>query len=281
MDMQTEQPKLPTVDLTGVAETLMITLYARSIETQREDAIVRDPQAVAIAQRVDYDFSKYEKGWASQLGVSLRIKAIDERVRNFIETHPKALIVNLGAGLCTRFSRVDNGEIRWYDVDFPEVIDLKQKLIAPTDRYQYIARSLSDFAWIDEIQREPYQPLLIILEGVMPYLAESEVKSLLKQIRDRCSPATLIFDVLNQKSARNAKRHDTVSKTNAEFKWGIDRSQDIENWGVGMQLNDEEFYVSGFVNYPERLPLWARYTRFLLARLFASSGRILQLQTNS
>ncbi|NDJ18592.1 class I SAM-dependent methyltransferase [Myxacorys almedinensis A] len=254
----------------------MITLYARSIETQREDAIVHDPQAVEMIERLDYDFSKYQKGWASQLGVSLRVRAIDNRVKHFIETHPKAL--NLGAGLCTRFSRVDNGEIRWYDVDFPEVIDLKQKLIAPTDRYRYIARSLFDFAWIDEIQREPQQPLLIILEGVAPYLTEAEVKSLLQAIRNRCTPATVIFDVLNQKSARNSKRHDTVSKTNAEFKWGIDRAQDIENWGIGMQLQAEEFYLNEFVNYPERLPLWARYIRSLLAQLFANSGRVLQVQ---
>ncbi|MBW4528901.1 MAG: class I SAM-dependent methyltransferase [Phormidium tanganyikae FI6-MK23] len=257
----------------------MITLYARSIETQREDEVVHDPQAVEIAKQLNYDFSKYEKGWASQLGVSLRIKAIDERVRTFIETHPKALVVNLGAGLCTRFSRVDKGEIRWYDVDFPEVIDLKQELIPQTDRYQFIARSIFDFAWIDEIQREPRQPLLIILQEVMSYLAESEVREVLQQIRNRCSPATVIFDVLNQRSARNSRRHDTVSKTNAEFKWGIDRAQDIEDWEVGMQLQAQDYYLNGFVNYPERLPFWARCTRSLLAMLFASSGRVLQFQT--
>jgi O-methyltransferase involved in polyketide biosynthesis len=279
--MKAKSSKLPTVALTGVAETLMITLYARCIETQREDAIVHDPQAVTIAQKLDYDFSKYEKGWASQLGVSLRIKAIDERVRNFIETHPKALIVNLGAGLCTRFSRVDNGEIRWYEIDFPEVMALKQQLIPVTDRCQYVGRSLFDFAWIDELQREAHQPLLIILEGVTPYLTESEVKALLQQVRDRCSPATLIFDVLNQRSARNSKRHDTVSKTEAVFQWGIDRTEDIEDWGVGMQLKAQDYYLKEFLNYPERLPLWARYTRSLLALLFANSGRVLQLETRS
>jgi O-methyltransferase involved in polyketide biosynthesis len=277
--MPTHSSKLSTVALTGVAETLMITLYARSVETQREDAIVRDPQAVEIAQQVDYDFSKYQKGWSSQLGVSLRIRAFDQRVRQFLETHPRAMVVNLGAGLCTRFSRVDNGEVRWYDVDFPEVIDLKQQLISQSNRYQYIGRSLFDFTWIDEIHREPNQPLLIILEGVTPYLTESEVKSLLKQVRDRCSPATLIMDVLNERMARGSKRHDTVSKTNAEFKWGIDRSRDIENWGVGMRLVDEEFTLTQFANYPERLPLWARYSRFLLVRLFANAARIVQLET--
>jgi len=89
----------------------------------------------------------------------------------------------------------------------------------------------------------------------------------------------LIIDVLNEKAARGSKRHDTVSKTNAEFKWGIDRSKEIENWGLGMRLVDEEFTLTEFANYPERLPLWARPIRFLLVRLFANSARILQLET--
>jgi O-methyltransferase involved in polyketide biosynthesis len=154
-------------------------------------------------------------------------------------------------------------------------------LIPATDRCQYIGRSLFDFAWIDEIQRDDHQPLLIILEGVTPYLTESEVKALLQQVRNRCSPATLIFDVLNQRSARNSKRHDTVSKTDAVFQWGIDRAEDIENWGVGMQLKAQDYYLKEFQNYPERLPLWARYTRSLLTLLFANSGRVLQLETLS
>jgi O-methyltransferase involved in polyketide biosynthesis len=124
-----------TGDLTGVAETLMITLYARAIETQRLEPILIDRKAVEIAESLDYDFSKYENGWASQLGCLIRARAIDRIVQNFLETHPSAVIVNLGAGLCTRFSRIDNGQVRWYEVDFPEVIALRRKFFQETERH--------------------------------------------------------------------------------------------------------------------------------------------------
>jgi hypothetical protein len=90
----TMQLREPTNNLTGVAETLMITLYARAIETQRPEPIVSDPKAVEIAEQLDYDFSKYQKGWASQLGCVIRVRAGDRMVQNFLETHPSAIIVN-------------------------------------------------------------------------------------------------------------------------------------------------------------------------------------------
>ncbi|QYO68733.1 class I SAM-dependent methyltransferase [Leptolyngbya sp. 7M] len=133
----------------------MITLYARAIETRRPDPILSDAKAVEIAERLDYDFAKYEKGWGSQLGCVLRVRTYDQIVQNFLETYPSAVIVNLGAGMCTRLSRIDNGEVHWYEVDFPEVIALRRKFFQENSRYQFIAQSILDFTWMDAIQRQP------------------------------------------------------------------------------------------------------------------------------
>ncbi|NJO72553.1 MAG: class I SAM-dependent methyltransferase [Leptolyngbyaceae cyanobacterium RM1_406_9] len=260
----------------------MITLYARAIETQHPDPILSDRKAVEIAEQLDYDFSKYEKGWASQLGCVIRARAIERIVQNFLETHPIAVIVNLGAGLCTRFSRVDNGEVRWYDVDFPEVIALRRKFFQETERHHFIAKSILDFTWMDAIQREPNQPMMILYEGVSMYLSEAENQALLQQINTRFSPAEVLLDVMNRKRSRSAKQHDTVSKTNAEFKWGIDQSNEIETWSSNIWLKHEEFYLSQFLNYPQRLPIaWsilAQLLPFIPLALFKNSGRIVQLQ---
>ncbi len=115
-----------SVQLHGVPETLMITLYARAVESQRSRPILDDPKAVEILNQLDYDFSKFEQGWASQLGCAIWTGQIDRIVQNFINTHPYAVIVNLGAGLCTRFSRLQTAHVHWYDVDFPNVIDLRR-----------------------------------------------------------------------------------------------------------------------------------------------------------
>uniref|UniRef100_A0A7C3KKK4 Class I SAM-dependent methyltransferase n=1 Tax=Oscillatoriales cyanobacterium SpSt-418 TaxID=2282169 RepID=A0A7C3KKK4_9CYAN len=201
-----------TAELTGVTETLLITLYARAIETQRPDPILSDRKAVEIAESLDYDFSKYEKGWTSQLGCVIRARACDRIVQNFLETYPSAVIVNLGAGLCTRFSRVDNGEVYWYEVDFPAVIALRRKFFQESERHHFIAQSILDFTWMDAIQRQSNQPMMILYEGVSMYLSEAENKALLEQIMTRFSPVEVLFDVLSGKRAQSTKQHDTVSK---------------------------------------------------------------------
>jgi O-methyltransferase involved in polyketide biosynthesis len=276
-----------TQQLTGVAETLMITLYARVVETQRSDRLLQDPKAVEIAQSVDYDFSKYQKGWASQLGVVIRVRGYDSLVKDFLETHPGAVVINLGCGLCTRFTRIDTGEVHWYEVDFPEVIELRRKFFQESDRYQFIPTSILDFTWMDQIHREPHQPLLIVMEGVSPYLTEAENRAIVTQIRDRfggstvgdrVAPTEIFFDVLNRKSAKNTKGHDTVSKTNAEFKSGMDSGKEVETWGSGIILKDELYYLPQFADHPDRLPLWARFLIPVLAPIFKNSARVLHLQ---
>lgn len=267
-----------TEQLTGVAETLMITLYARYIETQRSDSFFQDPKAVEIAQRTNYNFEKYAKGWASQLGIIIRVREYDRLVKNFLESHPYAVVVNLGCGLCTRFTRVDNGSVRWYEIDLPEAIALRRKFFEENDRYQFVAKSLLDFSWIEQIQRAPHQPLLILMEGVAPYLKGAENREIVKQIHRHLAPTELVFDVLSRKSAKSAKRHDTVSKTNAEFKSGIDSGKEVETWETGVTLKDEIYYLTQFVDRPQRLPLWVRYLSFIMVPLFKNSGRILHLQ---
>lgn len=269
--------KETTDKITGVSETLMITLYARYVELQRQDAIIKDQKALEIVNKIEYDFTKYAQGWASQLGCVIRAETYDRLVLQFIQKYPQATVVNLGAGLCTRFFRVDNGQIRWYEVDFPEVIALRRKLIEESDRYQFIASSIVDLDWAEEIQSEKSHPILLILEGVSMYLTEAEVKSLLQSFR-QFAPTTVLMDVIDTKRAKNTKSHDTVSKTRAAFKWGIDNSKELENWGLGITVINEIYYLTRFADYPHRLPGWARYLRWLLTPLFKNSSRVVQLQ---
>lgn len=276
----TSKTPVSTVKLTGVLETLMITLYARAIETQRLSPILKDSKAVEIAEQVDYEFEKYSQGWSSQLGCSIRAKQYDCIVQNFIATYPNSIIVNLGSGLCTRFTRVDNSKVCWYEVDFPDVIELRHKFFEESERYKFIGQSILDFTWIDQIQRSPNQPLMVILEGVTMYLSEADNRELLKQIHTRLAPAEVVFDVLNHKSANSAKRHDTVSKTSAEFQWGIDNSRDLETWETGIILKDEVFYLTQFTNHRDRLPFWMRPITFILQAMFKNTARIVRLQVN-
>jgi O-methyltransferase involved in polyketide biosynthesis len=273
--------KESTTMITGVSETLMITLYARYLETNRDDSIIKDSKAVEIVESLDYDFTKFTTGWASQLGCVIRAKNFDRVISDFIKTHPNAVIINLGSGLCTRFFRVDNGTIIWYEVDFPEVIQLRHKLISETERYQFISKSILDFTWIDEIKREPNQPVLIIAEGVCMYLTEAQNKLLFQEISKRFQDVEMMIDAISPGMAKNSKRHDTVSKTDAEFQWGIKQVTELETWDSGIKILEVNHYLTNFAKYPHRLKWWMKYLVFILVPLYKNQSRIVRLHLNA
>lgn len=277
--------KESTEKLQGVTETLMITLYGRYKEQSYPDCILKDEKAVEIAEKVDYDFSKYAQEWVSQVTSVIRARIIDNLLKKFLVNHPQATVINLGGGLCTRFFRIDNGEVNWYEVDFPEVIELKEKLVEQSNRYHLIASSILESTWIEQINPDLNQPLFIIMEGVSMYLTEEENKALFTQMQTMLAPKfasiTMVFDVLSKQAAAKTKRHDTVSKTDAEFKWGIDNSQELETWNLGINLKDEIYYLPEFANYPQRMkPFLLKYIAFILIPLFKNNGRILQVEIN-
>ncbi|WP_017660860.1 class I SAM-dependent methyltransferase [Baaleninema simplex] len=267
--------------LTGVAETLMITLYARYLETQRSDRVFRDPKAVAIVERTRYNFEKYAKGWASQLGVVIRVREFDRLVTNFLKRYRGATVINLGCGLCTRFERVDNGSVCWYDVDFPEVIEFRRKFFKESDRNRFMATSILEFAWLDDIKISPQQPVLIVMEGVSMYLTEEENRAIVSQLQARFPQAEFVFDVISSSLAKRTKIHDTVSQTDAEFQFGIDRGRTLESWGEGIALENEIYYLEQYPHYPKRLPWWAKLLSPALLLLFKNNGRILHLKFSS
>ena len=117
------------VELGKVQESLVLPLWGRAVETQKEYPKLIDKMAVAIIGKLDYDFSIIAKNinWMSQLAWVARSLHVDNTIKNFIKVHPSATIVNIGCGLDTTFERIDNGKIRFYDLDLPDVIDLRKK----------------------------------------------------------------------------------------------------------------------------------------------------------
>ncbi len=136
-----------------VEETLLLPLWGRAYETGQENPRLIDNKAVEIIERIDYDFSTIAETQAiSQHGWVARCLHIDKLVKSFIARHPEGTIVNIGCGLDTTFSRVDNGTIRFYELDLPEVIALRKNFIEEDERHKTIASSFLDtHQWFEEI----------------------------------------------------------------------------------------------------------------------------------
>jgi len=102
------------------------------MESQRPDAIMKDEKAVALVTRMSYDFDQVRKIQITEGNKVARImltREMDRYVRDFLGRYPEAVVVHFGCGLDSRFERVDNGRVEWYDLDLPDVIGLRRKFI--------------------------------------------------------------------------------------------------------------------------------------------------------
>ena len=159
------------VRLGAVQETLFITLAARAHQTQRKHPVLRDPKAVELLQSIDYDAAKYGRGAGGSVTV-LRTAIIDFWVREFLAAHPAATVVELGTGLNTRFERVDNGQVHWFDLDLPDTIELRRTFFADTGRRRMVAASVLDEDWLPAVAQSQ-GPYFFVAEGVLVYLPEA------------------------------------------------------------------------------------------------------------
>ena len=233
---------LNTTDLTGVSETLLITIYLRSLETKRQNKIIQDNKSVEIVNRLDYDFSKYDSS-VNQALIAIRTEVIDKFVDSFIVRHPRATIVNLGAGLCTRFFRLDNGLIRWFDLDLPSVEPIWHSSIGATVKHQYLAYSVLDWNWISQVKKAAPRKVLFIAEGLLMFFSETEVKLLIEKLRNNFKDSELIFDSLGVILAQNSRLNSGALNINASYKWGIKDLSEMESWGTGIELINQWHYL--------------------------------------
>jgi O-methyltransferase involved in polyketide biosynthesis len=132
------------------------------------------------------------------LNIALRAREFDRAVRAFLEQHPDGVVVDIGCGLDTRFERIcseqpDNGRVTWFNLDFPEVIALRERFFAPNSRCHTLACSVMEFAWMDEVAQHP-GPYFFLAEASLPYVAEDDVRRLLLTLRDRFPGAELMLD---------------------------------------------------------------------------------------
>jgi O-methyltransferase involved in polyketide biosynthesis len=225
-----------------VAETLLIALYARALEAQHPTPLLRDDQAVALVERIDYDFSRFKLRGHDQATTIMRLREFDRRAQSFLVRHPDAVAVHIGCGLDTRFGRVDNGQVEWYDLDLPEVIDLRRQLLAETERCHFLSGSVFEKTWLDTVNIHGGRPFLFLAEGVLPYFTEAQVKGLVRMLREQFPGAELVLDAMTPWMIRLHNLELALSPVGARLQWGLKHGRDLESWSAGIRLLDEWFY---------------------------------------
>lgn len=225
------------IKLEGVQETLLIPLVARAKETQRKKPRIEDRKAVEILSKIECDTDKYDGGMSYQ-GVVARTMILDRETQKFVDKNPNAICISIGCGLDTRYHRIKHSKITWYNLDFPEVIDLRKQLLFEGKNVKYIAKSALDISWVDEVEYNG-EPVLILLEGLLMYFTEAEVMQLLCMLKNHFLNCRILAEIMHPFVAGRTKNHDTVKKTNASFHWGIKSGKEMEVLCEGLKFKQE------------------------------------------
>ena len=185
------------VDLSGAPQTMLATFYAKALDADLPKPILGDRWAKEIVDRIDYDWSKTSITKANSPSVTTRSAHFDNWASQFLAVHAEATVVHLGCGLDARAFRLDPGPgVEWYDVDYPDVIDLRRQLFPSRDNYHVIAASVTDPAWLADVRSD--RPTLMIAEGLTMYLTQSDGVALLRRIVDAFPTGELQFDAFNR-----------------------------------------------------------------------------------
>lgn len=231
--------------LSDTAETMLQSFYARAQYSLSPKHKFYDAKAVEIVQRIDYDFSKAEKDRTMSSGVLARTIVFDELVNDFIAQNPDCTVVNIACGLDTRVYRLDNGKLRWYNLDLPEVIGLRDQLFKETGRISTIGISALDSAWAARIVA--HGKVLFIIEGLTMYLTAAEVGTLLGIIRDHFADATVMMECIAPMWVNRQGVEKSIAKTGAKFQWGANSFDDLGDIGRGFHKVKDDNILRGMV----------------------------------
>ena len=210
----------------GVAETMPQTLYARAKESKKPHHKIYDEKAIEIVEQMDYDFSLADKDTVMSSGVVSRTIVLDRMAADFVKEHPDATVINIACGMDTRFYRVDNGKIRWYNIDLPVTMEVREKYIKENERVINIVASAMDERWTAQIQTIT-DSVLIIVEGLSMYLTETDVKQILSIIDRHFPQVTVFMEILNPKFVKkNVEK--SIQQSGAVFTWGARSGEELK-----------------------------------------------------
>jgi O-methyltransferase involved in polyketide biosynthesis len=224
-----------SVDLSGPAQTMLTTLYCKALDADWDQPILGDRFAKDAVARIDYDWSelKVTDRWTPL--VTVRTAQFDIWVAQFLAVNQNATVIHLGCGLDSRVFRLDPGPgVKWYDVDYPAVITLRQKLFPTRPQYQLVATVATDPSWLDAIPAD--RPTLLLAEGISMYLTERDGIALLQHVVDRFGSGELQIDFYSPLVVRTQKTHRLQRQSGSTLHWGVNSPADVTKRVSGVRL---------------------------------------------
>lgn len=255
------------IEKNTVQETLIIPLYSRKLCSELYPNIYRDETAVHLIDEIDYDFSEAEKKSRSlmqrfgALEVAMRQNDLAFEVRGYLKSHPNAAVVNLGCGLDNTGRSCDNGSCKIYNLDFPNVISVRNELLPAGEREQNVPCDLNNTAWFSQIDAS--NGAVFFASGVFYYFLTEQIKTLVQKMADAFPGSVLVFDAANRTAvkmiAKTWLKSAKIKDVGAYFAVS-DAPKEIGPWDSCLQVTSRG-YMLGYNDLKD--PSVSGFFRFL------------------
>lgn len=213
-----------------------------AVEQREVSPLLHDPLSSQMVAGIDADWSRIGLSRGDLVQIVARAREFDRFARDVLARDPAATVVHIGCGLDTRFQRVDNSSVRWYDLDLPAVIDLRRRLVPESARDHYLATSVFDPAWMDDIVVEPGSTAMFVAEAVLPYFEPHQVRALVRRLRDRFPGSELVTDTHTPHAVRMENLHLAAIRSQARMRWSVRDPRELESWAAGIELVESFSY---------------------------------------
>lgn len=250
------------VRLDEAMETSLITLYGKALDARMNPSVLGDTMAVQAVEKIDYDFARLNMSEKLAPNAAARSKHFDDWTSDFLARHERATVVHLGAGLDTRVWRIDPGPgVTWYDVDYPDVVQVRRKLFPERENYRMIASSVTAPQWLEQVPTD--LPTLVVAEGLTMYLRPEEGHQLFRRIVDRFPHGVIAFDAHNRLAIRLVNKKLARTFGAPLLHWAIDDPRELEGVDPRLHCTDAVGALSApsAAVLPRATRIFARLTR--------------------
>lgn len=265
----------PSLDLQSVQATMLLPLWGRAKYSKLNPDILEDHTAIQIIENSEFDFSETEKAFGEFGGLCyiVRARKIDDAIRRYIKKYPYATVVSIGAGLDTGFSRVDNGTIRWYNLDLPEAIAYRKSLVEETERNTCIAKSFFDVSWFEDISYEKEKGIMFVAGGVFYYFTAPKMQQTICAMAQRFAGGEVYFDAESKKAVEYSnKMVEKSGNKGARMHFYVDDTEQIAAWSDRInEVKSEAF----FKDIPRKRS-WSGMVRMRMSMLGSSSSGMMK-----
>lgn len=252
------------VQLGVVQETLLLPLAARALDVQSKNPILNDKKALELYLQIVSNPIHYKK-YLSKIGIVAmceRALIMDNAIRKFVRQNPKGKVLNIGVGLETAFFRLGKPKVEWFDLDLPDSMNLRKKLLPIKNKNVHsIAKSMFDETWLNDVGNIQ-NGLFITVPGVFPYFDEQHIKQFFNTFAPKLKGAQIIFDVTsNMGRFFVGQRIKQAGMKSATLDWGITDPKEMEQWNEHLEHTASYFFlqhpsIKNSANPLDRLISW-------------------------